>query len=273
MAGSAPQGWYPAAGGSTGLRWWNGTSWTDYTAVPGSVLDRGSFEASRTRGQAWYSLTDPAGTTLGDAYEVQTGPQQLVPVPMEAGRWAEPPAAFASLEAVIRDTRQAHLLSAVRLAPEPVVTVYGPDRTTLGTISHTAEASRPGIDVTLGSALAYRIVSPDRGERPRGASRFGIQRADGAEVGSLTLRRVVDRQPGGPTPGLRFVLAISVTEPQRPPASGLVGALPVALTMLVAPALGMDLGASLPNLSGLGRRALGGLAGALLEGLADTDWS
>lgn len=272
---NALAGWYTVGGGSSELRWWDGTRWTEHVAEPGSVLDCVAFEANKTWGQPWYTLTGSAGKTLGDAYEVQTGTQQMVPTPMVAGQWVQPPTSSAALEAVIRDARQAHLLSAVRMGSEPLVTIYGPDRTALGTVSHTADASQ-AVDVTLGSIPAYRIVMAERGGRSGGAPRFSIQRTDGAEVGALTFRRVMDRGPGGPAAamhsGIQLGLAISMTEPQPPPAAGLVGALPVALAVLFLPTLDMGQPTLLPNMSGLGRGALGGLADALLQGLADTDW-
>jgi Protein of unknown function (DUF2510) len=265
----AMAGWYPPGDGSSGLRWWDGTSWTDSVAAPGSVLDRAAYEAGHTWGDAWYSLTDRSGASLGDAYEVQTGQQRMVPAPMVNGRWVEPAAAAASLEAVVRDTRQAHLLSVVRAGAEQSVTVYGPDRTVLGTISRSSD----GIDVSVGQAAAYRIAPSGGAGRSDGATRFSVRRADGAEAGGMTLRYGMDRAPGpGTRPGLRFVLDVEMIEAQPPPASALIGALPMGLAMLMLPAQGMDLSASLPNGSDLRGRALGGLASALLDGLADTDF-
>lgn len=216
MSGNAPAGWYAAGGTGSEMRWWDGSRWTEHVAAPGSVLDRNAFEASRTWGQPWYALTDLAGTPIGDAYEVHTGPQQMVPTPMVNGRWVEQPGSSGGLEAVIRDTRQAHLLSAVRQGSEQVVTVYGPDRTALGTVSETTGASQPAVDVTVGSVAAYRIATRDGRGRSGGAPVFGIQRAGGAEIGTLTFRRVIDRAAPA---GIRFGLAISLTEPQPPPAA------------------------------------------------------
>jgi hypothetical protein len=224
MSGNAPPGWYPAGDGSSELRWWDGSRWTDFLAAPRPVLDQDAFEARRTWGEAWYSLTDPAGKSIGDAYEVQTGAQQTVTVPMESARPAGPLQPFTSLEAVIRDTRQAHLLSAVRLSSDRSVSICGPDRTPLGTISHAGDASQMEVQATVGSMPAYRIVPGDRVKGTAGSPRFSIQRSDGVEVGSLTLRRIAptrrtargvtpsrprtDRRDSLPAPGRRTAVIV-----------------------------------------------------------------
>src|SRR5215472_9741126 len=260
MPENAPPGWY-SAGGSPGPRWWDGTRWTEHVAAPGSVLDCDAFEAGRTWGQAAYSLSDPAGNSVGDAYELQ------------ADRQSEQSASVLSgLEVVIRDTRQAHLLSAVRIGVEPSVSICGPDHTTLGTISYAAESSRRTIAVTLGERSAFRIVPPVRASsRSREGVRFDVESSDGAEVGSVTLRRIVEPPPAGPAADgrrlPRFGMAISVTAPQPPPRSGLLGALPVALFTLLMPTFGrMPLSGS--DMLAVSGKILRSMADELFDALA-----
>jgi hypothetical protein len=159
-----------AAADSPGPRWWDGTRWTKDVAAPGSVMDRDAFEARRTWGQADYLLSDPAGNTLGDAYELPTSRQS-----------EQSPSVLTGIEVMIRDTRQAQILSAVRTGAEPCVSICGPGHTTLGTISYGDEGSQRTIAVTLGERRAFRIGRPT-GRAAGPAREFGSESSVGTAL-------------------------------------------------------------------------------------------
>lgn len=210
MGPAPPPGWYPDPAGTSGLRWWDGRSWTAHAAAPDPVPEAGPvWEAPRLR----YDEVDGGG--LARPFDLTVPGGSVV----ASARVAASSDAWSTLQSVpveLRDPGGALLLIHVLaggLTRQPDV-VRSPSGWEWGRLVWTNAWRDDQLDLVADGGPVARVVPVEPG-----ATRFSIVDAGGglrATLGRTRTGRSVDawtleRDPSVGGPLVALLLALPMT--------------------------------------------------------------